>query len=190
MTESVVQDENEALRRLDGGAVLPRFASPYAVHRLWVLLTALALVAAAGCFVRVANYAFGVAIVIKPPAGFSAGADVAILLVAPARYLGELRVGQVASLADQTDIVEGTITSVEPGLLDPEQARARYGLTRPTVARLAQSGPATVAIASPTLRARRSVAADLVGTVVSVKIDAGSRRVVSLLRDAVRLRNG
>jgi hypothetical protein len=161
--------------------VLPQFGSPYTLAYLWVLL---ALVLGSGSlawFVRLPAYNSGSAVVIDRNRQDQGDGEVVAVAFFPPENLPLLQVGQMMFLGlDATGQRLGrTVIAVEPEILSPAAARQRFGFSAGTALPLTQ--PAAVAIARleplpPGLPAR-----SYLGSVYPVAVEAGSRRVVSLM---------
>ena len=152
--------------------ILPRISKPPAFLCMWILL-ALCVIATAGAWLnQVPVYASGSGVILEQeaallvfiptdtthPLNLRAGAPVYVLIGVPAQ------------------IINSTIDQVEAGVLSPGDVQQRYGLGD-KVSQLV-TGPSIVA--SVKLSATFPVR-DYRGSVVSVQVQIGTTRVLSLL---------
>jgi hypothetical protein len=168
----------EALRHFIEGrekSVLPRFIRPRTFLCLWILLGLLMLAAVLAWTARVPVYASGLAVVTKTEG------QVNLVVLVPAESFEKLRVGQVVWVRwpAAREPVRTVLTHVEPEIQSPALVRKRFGLSSETV-----SGAVAVATASP--EGVLDTTGDLppetrLGSTVSVDVEIGSRRALSLL---------
>jgi hypothetical protein len=175
--ESAVRRYNERLERVE----LPRYATMPWTRLAWAVGGLMLLLAALLSATRLPFFAVGPGVVIHNDA--TDGTAVAALL--PAEYAAQLRLGQTAQLslmADSApeDALSATVTAVEPMPLSPAAVRARYGLDAATGALV--EGPVAVVLLSFNLPADQWE-----GSVADVRIEVGSRSVLSLVPGLDRL---
>lgn len=160
-------------------AVLPRLVTPPVFLCLWILLGLLMLATVLAWQVQVPIYATASgAIIQQPKANQPTKNAPSVVLFVPASPAPTLHRG--ASLTVQVALTgasfTGSITSVEPGVLTPEQARQRYGLSGDLALLVAQ--PSVVVLVQLQLA---SQAPALVGLSLSAQVQVGSQSVLALL---------
>jgi hypothetical protein len=125
-----------AYRRGTDRDTLPRLTSWPTIVFAWLLLAGLALAAVVVGSVRVPAYvaASGVILETGPGSGpsgeaTSAKETTAVLFLAPGES-SRVRVGQAVQgrIGSTATYVDGVVRSIEPGVVGPDAARARFGL--------------------------------------------------------------
>lgn len=119
--ESAVQ----AYRRGTTKDIVPRLTSWPAIACLWLLLAVLAAAAAVAWSVRLPAYVGAQGVILK--AGPRIGPAAAALFLPPDQS-AQLRAGQPvhARIGSSGPSVLGAVAGVEPGVIGPDAARARY----------------------------------------------------------------
>jgi hypothetical protein len=158
--------------------VLPRFVSPLVFVCCWLLLGLLIVTTSLAWLVRV-PISTAVSGVVLPasPASQPAGSGTAALLFVPGNPSPALRVGEaiILRVALTGEPFIGSIASLLPGVITPEEARERYALagdqalviTRPSVVVQVTPGPGLPADVLP-------------GSVVSAQVPVGSASLLWL----------
>ena len=144
--------------------VLPRFIAPPAPLCLWLLLGCLLAASVLAWFARVPVYRNGIATV----------KDVQVIAFFPPESRTEIKTGQRLSLKldpNGPPLVQA-ITNIEPEILSPANARAKFQL-----ANTIHQRPATIAIAH--LEGVNASVYD--GSVVEARLEVGSQRLIALL---------
>lgn len=123
--ESAIQ----AYRRGTTKDIVPRLTSWPIIVCLWLLLAALVAAAAAAWSVRVPTYVGAQGVILRSgaQAGPSGGGTAAALFL-PADQSAHLRVGQPvhAQIGSSGPSASGAVATVEPGVIGPDTARAKY----------------------------------------------------------------
>lgn len=162
--------------------ILPEFVSPRGFVLLWLVLC---LVLAAGVLAwnaQIPRFATGVGLVVEGAQVPLPDAGEGPLLVAflPASELPRLRVGQPLFLEGGGSARQwaSTLLAIEPQVLSPAAARARFGLD--AVPDQALAGPSAVVVArfEPAQGGRP---ADHLGSVYPVNVRVGAQRLLWLL---------
>ena len=152
--------------------VLPRFIAPPTFLFAWILL---ALMLLAGVFLwweRIPTTVSAAGIVPTQPTGQQ------VLVFLPASYRGQLHPGQQASvtLGNSDQMVTGTITKIEPGLVGPGDIQQRFHLTFDPLQVITQPSIAV----TMSLHNAPPLTGAYAGSMVKAEIKIGSRRVLSL----------
>lgn len=154
--------------------VLPRFVAPRAFVFLWILM-ALLLIATLGAWLAQApTYEVGSGVIIDTQGN---NATTAVIFL-PATSSLKLRTGlpllmQIGTAGPQ---LSGTIATVEPGVMSPEQARKQYAL----------NGNLALIVTEPSIAVTVTLGPDIpaqmyAGSIVGAQVQVGTRRVLSLL---------
>ncbi len=162
---------------------LPRFISLPIALFLWILLGLLLVVGGLAWYEQVPTYASGNGVVLSskyvPPYAHHEAVAVAFFAVGQANHL---HVGQTVSVrfASSTQSLKGTVLAVDP-VVSPDVAARRYGLGSNDASLITQ--PSAVVLIkldniSPSLYA---------GSILTVNMRIGSRRIISLLPGIGRL---
>ncbi len=159
--------------------VLPRFVAPRAFVFLWILM-ALLLIATLGAWLAQApTYAIGSGVILGAQGGTqqSDGETTAVIFLPETSSL-HLQAGlpmlmQIGTAGPQ---LSGTIATVEPGVLSPEQARKQYALTGNLALVVTEPSVAVTVKLGPDIPAQMYA-----GSVVGAQVQVGTRRVLSLL---------
>jgi hypothetical protein len=156
----------EAHRRRAGKDVVPRLASRPVTVAMWALIATLAGAAVVAWSVRVPTYV--------PAAGVVLGHRTAVVFAAP-DDLARMRVGgpvqvQIGSAGTH---VRGALARTVPGVIGPDAARKRYGLS---VAPDLVTEPVSVAI----VRLGARLPATYRGSRLSAQMKTGSERLLEL----------
>jgi hypothetical protein len=172
----------EALRRYSQGrdrAVLPRLIGPRTFLFLWALLVLVGAGASATWFVRVPVYAAGQAIVVEGQRTALNG-GVAVVAFLPPEYLVDLRREQALylNMGSANAPVRQSIVWVEPELMSPNAARTRFGLGPSAAAAITQ--PVAVVLTRLENLPAGFPPDAYVGSAYPVRVEVGTRRVVSL----------
>ena len=159
--------------------ILPHFVSPSLFICSYVLLFLFLLTGLWTLWREVPVFATGSGIVSsKGSADISRKHTVRIVLFLPAQYASHIRRGTYAQIEIEAarQQVAGTVTSIETGIINPDEARKRYKLTSAAMQTIPQLSIATiitpVATHIPHLYA---------GDSVSAQVQIGSQRMFSLL---------
>lgn len=157
-------------------SVAPRLISPPVFACLWILLSLLIVGIAGASFFRIPVRASGVAVITRGTCAMEADCkSLMIVALFPPESLPHLRVGETIYLerAGNADRVRVSVTGVEPTVDSPETIRSRFGIATSLAPGI--DHPSAVAIA------QWDGAAEYAGSVVSVQVEFGSRRIVTLL---------
>jgi hypothetical protein len=164
-----------AYRRRTEAVVLPRLVSRPIIVCLWLLLAALATAVVIAWSVRVPTYVGASGAVLGRAVGPQAGDVSAAAVVFVAPDAARLRVGRPVHLqvGASDRYLEGEIAKVERGVIGPDAARARY--------RLAESDLVSRPSVAVLVRLRQALpSVTYGGSVVTARIEAGSRRLLAL----------
>ncbi len=159
--------------------VLPRYVSPPVFVCLWILLGLLIIAGVAAWLGQVPTYVAGSGVVLDPGSTTQQGGNEAVAVVfVPATPSLTLRPGlpvqlQIGSTGPQ---VASTITTVEPGIVSPNEARDRYALGGVASAVITQPSVVVTARLGPSIPAQVYA-----GSIVSAQVQVGTRSVLSLL---------
>lgn len=159
--------------------VLPRYVSPPIFVCLWILLGLLIIAGVAAWLGQVPTYVAGSGVVLDPGSTTQQGGNEAVAVVfVPATASLTLRPGlpvqlQIGSTGPQ---VASTITTVEPGIVSPNEARDRYALGGVASAVITQPSVVVTARLGPSIPAQAYA-----GSIVSAQVQVGTRSVLSLL---------
>lgn len=159
--------------------VLPRYVSPPIFVCLWILLGLLIIAGVAAWLGQVPTYVAGSGVVLDPGSTTQQGGNEAVAVVfVPATPSLTLRPGlpvqlQIGSTGPQ---VASTITTVEPGIVSPNEARDRYALGGVASAVITQPSVVVTARLGPSIPAQAYA-----GSIVSAQVQVGTRSVLSLL---------
>jgi hypothetical protein len=154
--------------------ILPRFVAPRAFIFLWILM-ALLLIATLGAWLAQApTYAIGSGVILKAQGN---NATTAVIFL-PATSSLKLRTGlpllmQIGAAGPQ---LSGTIATVEPGVISPEQARKQYALNGSLALVVTEPSVAVTVTLGPDIPAQMYA-----GSIVGGQVQVGTRRVLSLL---------
>lgn len=178
--ESALNRYNERLEKIE----LPRYATAPWAALGWLGVLLLLTVTGLLLSVQLPETVIGTGIVVEGAAVGQVGdpgtheAMVAVFL--PAEYAARLSAGQPVELTlpaltpGSAEVVGTRVRAVEPVLLSPAEARARFGLDAATGARL--NGPVAVAVLDVALPGGLWL-----GSVGQAQVELGSRSVLSLL---------
>ncbi len=152
--------------------VLPRFISPPVMLSFWCLLGLLLLGSSIAWFYRVPVYFTTVGEVTMPTG------HMLIVIVLPADQLSRLHPGLSVQLqlGQKGPQWQQTITAVEPRVLSPAEIRSRFGVDHGATLPVQQ--PAAVALIEKPAHLSDTLYA---GSIVQVRIQVGSRRMIALL---------
>ena len=168
----------EAYRRNTARDVLPRLTSWPVVASCWLLVGGLLAGAVLAWSLQVPAYVTGSGYVLDDlrAAMIRSSGPTAVVLVPP-QQAGRLRPGQLvqAQLGASGPAIEGRIARVEPGLIAPDAAMARYGFSSSPGA--AAEPMAAVVV---TLPGSGSVTENA-GTQLDARIRVGSHRLLSFV---------
>ncbi len=159
--------------------VLPRYVSPPVFVCLWILLGLLIIAGVAAWLGQVPTYVAGSGVVLDPGSTTQQGGNEGVAVVfVPATPSLTLRPGlpvqlQIGSTGPQ---VASTITTVEPGIVSPNEARDRYALGGVASAVITQPSVVVTARLGPSIPAQVYA-----GSIVSAQVQVGTRSVLSLL---------
>ncbi len=160
-------------------AMLPQLVSPPVFLCSWILLSLLVLAAGLAWWAQVPIFVSGSGVLQAQDADSpSEGTQVMALLFLPISEASQVRVGQPVQLQlASTDLqFTGTVSQIEPGAISPLEARQRYDLVGEAAASLTQ--PSMVVIVKP---ATAIAASTYAGSLVEAQIQAGTRRVLTLV---------
>jgi hypothetical protein len=152
--------------------ILPRFVAPPVFAFYWVMLAILLVAVTIAWFEQVPLYAAGAGLIPAPNATTNQGSNqnIAIVFLAASASLhpqpGLPARLQVGSSGPQ---LEGTVDSVEPGVLSPAAVQKQYALVLPQ--------PVVVVIVKLKTTVPGSAYA---GSLVSAQVQVGSQRLLSL----------
>ena len=167
----------EAYRRGVDKDIVPRLTSWPVITCLWLLLGALMAATAVAWWVRVPAYVGAEGVILRSgaQAGLGGGNTAAALFLSPDQP-AHLHAGQPvqAQLGSSGPAALGTVARIEPGLIGPDTARARYGF-EPRTGIVRQ--PWTVVI----IRLRQSLpSAAYSGSLLTARVQVGSQRLLAL----------
>ena len=157
------------------GVSLPAFVSLRAFRLLWALFLA---VLTANVFairsMEVPEYAYGAGM------AFDSGKGVAVAVMLPPEYKGEIRVEQNALLRlDQSsDPVVRSVSEFDPEVISPSVAQRRYALSDAAASMVTQ--PVVVAIVPLGDLPNGARTRDYVGGVYAAEIETSSRSALSM----------
>ncbi len=178
--ESALNRYNERMEKIE----LPRYATAPWAALGWLGVLLFLTVTGLLLTVQLPEYAVGTGVVVdgaavNQGAGLSTH-DALVAVFLPAEYATQVTAGQPVELTLPTiapgaaEAVPTRVRSVEPALLSPAEARARFGLDAAVGARL--NGPVVVAVLDVALPGGLWL-----GSVGEAQIELGSRSVLSLL---------
>lgn len=167
-----------AHRRGTAKDIVPRLTAWPVIIGLWLLLVLLVVTAAVAWTVRVPAYVGAEGVILRSgaQAGLGDGETAAALFVTPDQP-AHLHAGQPvhAQIGSSGPAALGTVARIEPGVIGPDTARARYGF-QPGAGMVRQ--PWTVVI----VRLRQSLAPGAYsGSLLTVRVQVGSQRLLALL---------
>jgi hypothetical protein len=163
----------QAYRRGTTKDIVPRLTSRPAIACLWLLLAVLVAAAAVAWSVRVPAYVGAQGVILG--AGHGSGTTAAVLFLPPDQS-ARMRAGQPvhARIGSSGPSVLGAVARVEPGVIGPDTARARYRF-QPGADLVRQ--PWRVVI----VRLRQPLApAAYGGSVLTAQVETGSQRLLAL----------
>jgi hypothetical protein len=171
--ESAIQ----AYRRGTAKDIVPRLTSWPVIICLWLLLALLVATAALAWWVRVPAYVGAEGVILRSgaQAGLGGGRTAAALFLTPDQPT-HLHAGQLvhAQIGSSGPAALGKVARIEPGLIGPDTARAKYGF-EPGAGLVRQ--PWTVVI----VRLRQSLApAAYSGSLLTARVQVGSQRLLAL----------
>jgi hypothetical protein len=157
--------------------IVPRLTSRPTIICSWLLLAVLLAAAAVAWSVRIPAYVSGQGVILRSgaPVGPNGGRTSAALFLAPDQSV-HLRVGQPVhtQIGSSAPSASGVVARVEPGVIGPDTARAKYGfepgagiIRRPwtvVIVRLGQSLPQ----------------AAYSGSLLTARVEIGSQRLLAL----------
>jgi hypothetical protein len=164
--------------------ILPRSVAPPVFLFFWMLLGLLLAATLLAWQVQVPTYATASGFIARDrqPRTRPAGGTQAVLFV-PTNPSPTLRVGQSLTLevALTGQTLAGTITTVKPGVITPEEARQQYALT----------GDLALMITQPSVVVTLDLGATLpqgvfAGNSLIAQVQVGTRSVFSLLPDLLK----
>jgi hypothetical protein len=176
--ESAIQ----AYRRGRVKDIMPRLTSRPAIICLWLLLAVLVATAAVAWTVRVPVYVGAQGVILQNGAG---GKTAAVLFLPPDQS-AHVRVGQPvhAQVGSSGPAVLGAVARVEPGVIGPDTARAKYRF-EPGVDIVRQ--PWTVVI----VRLGQSLpSAAYGGSLLTARVEIGSQRLLAFFPGLGKLVGG
>jgi hypothetical protein len=165
-------------------AVLPRFLRPRTFLCLWILLALLAGAAVAGWQVRVPERVSGVAMIVVRPGG-----EPEIVGLLPAAEATRLAAGQGLQLRlpGHAVAIDGTVGTVDPGVVSPAEAAATLGIADPAALGLSAMGPVVVVRAPLGELAGDIAPTAFAGTGGRIDVTVGSRRLTLEILPAGRV---
>jgi hypothetical protein len=131
VTDRVIFRESavQAYQRRSIKDIVPRLTSRPAIVCLWLLLAVLVASAAAAWSVRVPAYVDAQGIILRSgaQAGLSGGKAAGVLFLPPDQS-AHMRIGQPvhALIGSSGPSASGAVARIEPGVIGPDTARARY----------------------------------------------------------------
>jgi len=168
----------EAYRRNTARDVLPRLTSWPVVASCWLLVGGLLAVAALAWSVQVPAYVTGSGFVLDDlrAAMIQSSGPTAVVLVPPGQA-GRLRPGQLvhAQLGASGATVDGRIARVEPRLIAPDVAMARYGFSSTPGAAAEPMAAVVVSLLGS------GSGTENAGTQLDARIRVGSHRLLSFV---------
>jgi hypothetical protein len=181
--ESAIQ----AYRRGTAKDIVPRLTSRPVIVCLWLLLAVLVASAAAAWSVQVPTYVDAQGVILRSgaQAGLSGGKTTGVLFLPPDQS-AHMRAGQPvhALIGSSGPSASGVVARIEPGLIGPDTARARYrfepgaGLVRQpwtvVLVRLGQPLPP----------------AAYGGSLLTARVEIGSQRLLALFPGFGQLAGG
>jgi hypothetical protein len=159
--------------------ILPRLVAPPVFVFFWIVLGLLLIAALVAWLVRVPTYATASGVVLDQGLQAQQGGDEAVAVVF-LPYSPSLKVH--AGLPVQVQIgltgpqLTGTIAGVDPGIISPDAARKRYGLTGEVSGVITQPSLVVTVKLGPAISA-----STYAGSIVNAQIQVGTRRVLSLI---------
>jgi hypothetical protein len=176
---SIFRDEAiKSYRQKQEKAVLPHLVAPPVFLFLWILLGLLLTAGLLAWLAQVPTYQQGDGIILgQQSVSASRQREAVALIFLPATSAPKLRAGlPVQVQMSSTGLtLTSTIDKVEPGILSPSAARARYALARSVSQNLTEPVVAVSVRLAPGVSYQAYV-----GSVVSAQVQVGSRRVLSL----------
>lgn len=164
-------------------SVLPRFVSPHIWLYLWILLGLLAAAGTTIWFTQVPVYVAGPAIVIEQQDIPRSGGDTLVLAAfLPPETHARLQIGQPLFLhagRGAGSSLTAPIIAVEPAIVSPAEARQRFDLDAGAASTITR--PAAVAMAHLAPLETGRPPSSYLGSLFSVEVEIGSRRLLSLL---------
>lgn len=160
-----------------GNTILPRSISPRVFVSCWVVLGLLLLALLIAWQVQIPVYVETAGVLHANPAAQRAADGPEAILFVPATSAPQLRVGATLTLQIVLtgEHITGTIASVLPGVLTPDQARAQYALTGDLALVIRQPSVAVRVRVGPTLPA------DALGDLsLSAQVQVGSESALAL----------
>ena len=156
-------------------AVLPRFITPPVVLFLWVLLGTLIAVGWITWVAQVPMFESGVAVVSADEVN-----EIGLIVLLPPESLTRLQPGQVVWIQlHEVDVPmqQTVLSAVAPAISNPDEVQARFNLRDGAAAAVTE--PVVVALAPfpPDNFGQNTYT----GAVLPVKVESGSRRIISLL---------
>lgn len=175
MSQRVIFRENaiQAYRRGTAKDVVPRLTLRPVIVCLWLLLAVMIAAAALAWSIRVPAYVGAQGMIL--PEGAGDGTTAAALFL-PADQSARVRVGQAVhgQVGSSGPSASGAVVRVEPGLMSPDMARARYGF-EPGADTVRQ--PWKVVI----VRLEPSLSSSYGGSSLTARLQTESQRLLTLL---------
>lgn len=159
--------------------VLPQLVTPPVFLFLWILLGLLITAGLLAWLAQVPTYLEGTGIILEQPLRSISGQREAVAVIFfPALSASKVRAGLPVQVLVGTTGAQftGTIDTVEPGFISPDEARQRFALGN--AALQVVSGP-SVAVTVPLGAA--FPAQTFAGSVVHAQVQVGTQRLLSLL---------
>lgn len=164
--------------------ILPRLVRPPALLCGWLLLSLLLIATLLAWHAQVPSFTLAAGVIVQDvqtaPQG---GSQATAVLFVPAPPAVNIPLGQplTVQLTGQTEPLSATIDSVAPGVITPEAARQRYGLTGDLAWVITQRSVVVTLIlnAAPPSTA-------LVGESVQAQIQVGSQSLLSLFPELLQ----
>lgn len=170
-------------RYLQGRArlTLPEFIAPKAFALLWLVLGTVLACGALAWFAEVPHFESGVAVVVEGTRETGAAGGAVLLTFLPPDALPRLKPGQPLFLepASRATQASSEVLAVEPRVLSPQEARARFGAQGVPSEVMAAPSAVLVARFEPSAAGRQ--ASDYLGSTFPVSVRVGSQRLVQLL---------
>jgi hypothetical protein len=164
--------------------ILPRSVAPPVFIFFWVLLGLLLVAIVLAWQVQVPVYAAASGFVAQNgQTGALPGSENTVVLFVPTNPSPALHIGQAVTLQITLtgETFPGTIMTVGPGIITPDQARQQYALT----------GDLALVITQPSVAVTLSLGPAfpqdvLVGSTFTTQVQIGTRPVISLLPDLLK----
>lgn len=159
--------------------VIPRLISRPIIVCLWLLLGALLAAGIFTWYAQVPTYVSGPGVILAQGSTTpSAYGQTSAIVFLPPDQSAQVKAGQSVDIQVGTTgiLVQSSIAQVTPGIMSPDAARQRYGL----------EGAGALLITQPSVVAIIKLGSNLpatayAGSLLSVRIETGSQRLLTLL---------